>query len=135
MPPPINRVLETVIYCTDLDAAEKFYGGILGLQLGSRSGNRGLFYQVGNQVFLIFNPDETVKGGTVPAHGAHGVGHFALQIEDDQYDAWLEHLRSNGVAIEQEHLWPDWNARSIYFRDPAGNLAELITRGAWDIRS
>lgn len=135
MPPPVNRVLETVIYCADLDAAEKFYGGILGLSLGSRSGNRGLFYQVGNQVFLVFNPDETVKGGTVPAHGAYGAGHFALQIEDEQYDAWLEHLRQNGVAIEQEHFWPNWNARSIYFRDPAGNVAELITRGSWNIQS
>lgn len=135
MPPPVNRVLETVMYCTDLDAAEKFYGGILGLRLGSRTGNRGLFYVVGNQVLLIFNPDETVKGGTVPPHGARGAGHFALQIEADQYDAWLEHLRRHGVAIEQEHNWPDWNARSIYFRDPAGNVAELITRGAWDIHT
>lgn len=135
MPPPVNRVLETVIYCSDLDAAEKFYGGILGLQLGSRSGKRGLFYVVGEQVLLIFNADETVKGGTVPSHGAHGPGHFAIQIEPEQYDAWLEYLQNAGVAIEQEHAWPDWNARSIYFRDPAGNVAELITRGAWNIQS
>ena len=131
MPPPVNRVLETVIYCSDLDAAERFYGGILGLRLGSRSGNRGLFYVVDNAVLLIFNAAETVKGGTVPAHGARGSGHFALEIEPDQYDTWLAHLRSSGVAIEQEHFWPEWNARSIYFRDPAGNVAELITRGAW----
>lgn len=135
MPPLVNRVLETVIYCSDLDAAERFYGGILGLRLGSRSDNRGLFYRVGDQVLLIFNANETVKGGTVPAHGTHGAGHFAFQIEDDQYDVWLEHLRHNGVAIEQEHYWPNWKARSIYFRDPAGNVAELITRGAWDIHS
>lgn len=131
MPPPVNRILETVIYCPDLDAAESFYGGILGLRLGSRSGNRGLFYVVDDSVLLIFNPDETVKGGVVPPHGTRGAGHFALQIEPEQYDTWLEHLRSAGVEIEQEHFWPDWNARSIYFRDPAGNAAELITRGAW----
>lgn len=135
MPPPVNRVLETVVYCSDLDAAEKFYGGILGLELGSRSGNRGLFYVVGDQVLLIFNADETVKGGTVPPHGAHGPGHFAIQIEPDHYDAWLGYLQSAGIAIEQEHVWPDWNARSIYFRDPSGNVAELITRGAWNIQS
>lgn len=133
MPPPFNRILETVLYCHDLDAAEKFYGGILGLHLGSRAGNRGLHYIVNDQVLLIFNPDETVKGGVVPPHGAHGAGHFAFQIEPDQYDAWLEYLRMQGVVIEQEHEWPNWNARSIYFRDPGGNVAELITRGAWNI--
>lgn len=132
MPPPVNRILETVIYCSDLDAAEAFYGGILGLRLGSRSGNRGLVFAVDTSVLLIFNPNETIKGGVVPPHGASGAGHFALQIESDHYDPWLSHLRESGVAIEQEHFWPDWNARSIYFRDPAGNAAELITRGAWN---
>lgn len=131
MPPPVNRILETVIYCSDLDAAEAFYGGILGLRLGSRSGNRGLFYVVDTSVLLIFNPDETVKGGVVPPHGTRGAGHFALQIEPEQYDMWLDHMRAAGIEIEQEHFWPDWNSRSIYFRDPAGNAAELITRGAW----
>ena len=131
MPPPVNRILETVIYCSDLDAAEAFYSGILGLRLGSRAGNRGLVYAVDTAVLLVFNADETVKGGIVPPHGARGPGHFALQIEPDQYEPWLAHLRTSGVIIEQEHVWPDWNARSIYFRDPAGNAAELITRGAW----
>jgi catechol 2,3-dioxygenase-like lactoylglutathione lyase family enzyme len=125
--------LETVLYCSDLDAAEKFYGGILGLTLGARSGNRGLHYIVGEQVLLIFNPIETVKGGVLPPHGAQGAGHFALQIESDQYGPWQECLRSSGIEIELEHDWPNWNSRSIYFRDPAGNLAELITRGAWNI--
>ncbi len=135
MPPPFNRILETVIYCNDLDAAEQFYGGILGLHLGSRSSSRGLHYILDDQVLLVFNPDETEKGGVVPPHGARGAGHFALQIEADQYDNWLAHLRSCGVDIEQEHEWPQWNARSIYFRDPAGNVAELITRGAWNIKT
>lgn len=135
MPPPLNRILETVVYCPDLDAAERFYGGILGLTLGSRWGDRGLHFIVGNQVFLVFRPDKTQQGGTVPAHGATGPGHFALQIEPNQYEPWLAHLRACGVTIEQEHVWPDWESRSIYFRDPAGNLAELITRGAWNIHT
>ena len=33
---PIDRVLETILYVDDLDAAERFYGGVLGLELDSR---------------------------------------------------------------------------------------------------
>lgn len=131
MPPPVDRVIETVIYCPDLDAAEEFYGGILGLRRGARFGDRGVSYVVATNMLLIFNADETVKGGTVPPHGTRGPGHFALQIEPDQYDAWLEHLKSHGVEVVHEHYWSEWDARSIYFHDPAGNVAELITRGAW----
>lgn len=96
MPPPVNRVIETVIYCPDLDAAEEFYGGILGLRKGARFGDRGVSYVVANDMLLIFNADETAKGGTVPPHGTRGPGHFALQIEPDEYSPWLEHLKSHG---------------------------------------
>jgi catechol 2,3-dioxygenase-like lactoylglutathione lyase family enzyme len=34
------------------------------------------------------------------------------------------------VEVEHEHAWPS-GGRSLYFRDPAGNSLELITRGSW----
>jgi catechol 2,3-dioxygenase-like lactoylglutathione lyase family enzyme len=34
------------------------------------------------------------------------------------------------VDIEAEVVWPT-GGRSLYFRDPAGNSIELITRGSW----
>jgi catechol 2,3-dioxygenase-like lactoylglutathione lyase family enzyme len=131
-PPPVRRVIETCVYCDDLDAAEAFYSGLLGLRKIWRSQNRDLFYAVGDSVLLIFNPNETRKGGSIPPHGADGSSHFALSIDPDQYDPWLAYLRAAGVAIENEHAWPDWGARSIYFHDPSGNLVELITRPAWE---
>ena len=33
---PIDRVLETILYVDDLDAAERFYGEVPGLELDSR---------------------------------------------------------------------------------------------------
>jgi catechol 2,3-dioxygenase-like lactoylglutathione lyase family enzyme len=34
------------------------------------------------------------------------------------------------VAVESVVTWPG-GARSVYFRDPDGNLVELISRGFW----
>ncbi len=130
--PPINRVLETCVYCDDLDAAEAFYGGILGLKRFWRRDDRDLFFAVGDTVLLVFVSATTKEGGTLPPHGADGDTHFALQINPDQYDPWRDHLQRHGIAIEQKHQWPNHGARSIYFRDPCGNLVELITRPAWE---
>jgi catechol 2,3-dioxygenase-like lactoylglutathione lyase family enzyme len=34
------------------------------------------------------------------------------------------------VTVESVVVWPG-GAKSVYFRDPDGNLAELITPGFW----
>lgn len=41
-------------------------------------------------------------------------------------------MAANGVDIEIEVGWKE-KSRSLYFRDPAGNLVELITPGEWPV--
>ena len=129
--PPIEAVVETAVYTTDLDAAERFYADVLGLQLLGRDADRHVFFRVGPAgVLLIFNPRSTLKGGGLPAHGTTGAGHFALGIRPETLDDWRRHLAASGVVIEQEVAWPR-GGRSLYFRDPAGNAVELVTPGVW----
>ena len=130
-PPRINQIIETAVYFRDMAAADQFYGGILGLRKFSESDSH-IFYAVGRTVLLVFDPNSSRAQTQLPQHGTSGAGHFAFQIEPDQYEPWLIHLKSAGVAIEKEHLWNDWKARSIYCRDPEGNAVELITRPAWE---
>ena len=75
-----------------------------------------------------------VNSGDVPTHGAHGPGHVAFRIEDDEVDSWRNHLSDLGVEIERELNWPS-GGRSLYFRDPAGNSLELATAEVWEIRT
>lgn len=129
----IRAVIETGIYVNDLDAAEEFYGKILGLrQIGKEPGHH-VFFQVGDaDVLLAFLPAASLRGDLLPAHGAEGPGHFALGISPEDFDAWRAHLLSQGVSIEQEAKWPH-GGKSIYFRDPAGNAVELVTPGLWGL--
>ena len=39
-----NAILETVVYCDDLDAARAFYEGVVGLSLVSLEPGRHLFF-------------------------------------------------------------------------------------------
>jgi catechol 2,3-dioxygenase-like lactoylglutathione lyase family enzyme len=131
----ILAVVETAIYVDDLDAAEDFYHRILGLKVIGRESGRHVFFQVGDaNVLLAFMPSTTLKGDMLPPHGANGPGHFALGIEMQSLDAWRQHLKTHGVSIEKEIEWPT-GGRSIYFRDPAGNSAELVTPGVWQLPS
>ncbi|MBN9518308.1 glyoxalase/bleomycin resistance/extradiol dioxygenase family protein, partial [bacterium] len=72
----------------------------------------------------------TLRGTHLPAHGATGPTHFALGIPADALADWRNHLAACDVPVEHEQDWP-LGGRSLYFRDPAGNLVEFATPGIW----
>jgi len=134
-PPPPRRLLESALYAADLDAAERFYGGLLGLERIARVGKRHVFFRCGPGLLLVFNPEETVKPPTnpdlpVPPHGADGAGHVCFAAPADELDAWRARLDGAGVAIEADFRWPN-GARSIYVRDPAHNSVEFAEPALW----
>jgi catechol 2,3-dioxygenase-like lactoylglutathione lyase family enzyme len=129
-------VMETVLYVDDLDAAERFYTEVLGMEVIARDRRRHVFFRCGRGVFLVFNPAVTrtstahAAGIAVPLHGATGPGHMAFAAHEAELPAWRERLRAAGVAIETEIAWPQ-GGHSVYFRDPAGNSVELVTPAVW----
>ncbi len=137
MNPSLEGILETAVYADDLDAAEAFYGGILGLEKISRGGNRHVFYRCGAGVLLIFNPAETMKPPEpgalpVPPHGTAGHGHVCFRVGGNDIEAMAERLKAAGITIEADFHWPN-GGRSIYFRDPAGNSLECAEPRIWGI--
>ena len=134
----INKIVETCIYSSDLDGMKKFYVGILGLPPVQEEKDKLIFLQAGKSMLLIFDPVMTsMINGWLPAHGAQtppASVHFAMEIEGCDYQGWKELLAENKIVVEKE---VDWNGltRSLYFRDPAGNLVELITPGEWPVES
>lgn len=127
------RVLETCIYAEDLDAAHDFYAHVLGLQLHSRATGRHVFFHCGAGMVLLFNPNETEHAHPeeIPAHGSRGSEHICWAVERDELSQWRQKLADASVAIEHEQTWEN-GARSIYFRDPAGNSLEFATPRLWE---
>jgi catechol 2,3-dioxygenase-like lactoylglutathione lyase family enzyme len=126
-----TRIFETCLYAEDLAAAEQFYRDVLGLEVVYKNPERMLAFRCGPGVLLVFNPRRTrVRDLPVPAHGTDGAGHMAFLTPPEELDAWREHLRSCGVAIETETNWPEGGC-SVYFRDPAGNSVELAPPTLW----
>ncbi|OZO45736.1 glyoxalase/bleomycin resistance/extradiol dioxygenase family protein, partial [Pseudomonas fluorescens] len=50
---PPTAILESALYADDLDAAEAFYGGILGLERIVRVANRHVFFRLNGAMLLI----------------------------------------------------------------------------------
>lgn len=115
-----------------------FYVNKIGLELVSEEKGRLIFLEAGKSMLLIFNPENTkVKGNTMfPVHGAiitpPACTHLAFEIEKQDYEDSKNTLEQNNVSIEKEIDWDNnEGGKSIYFRDPAGNLVEFITKGNW----
>ena len=52
-------ILEAALYADDLEAAEAFYTGVLGLSVLARVEGRHVFFRCGLGVVLLFNPEAT----------------------------------------------------------------------------
>lgn len=128
----VQGVLETALYVDDLEAAETFYRDVLGLEVFASAIPRHVFLRCGNAMLLLFKPDEALKGGDVPVHGARGPQHVCFRVKEAELDQWAAHLHQHGVASEMDHRWPG-GGRSLYFRDPAGNSVELASPIIWGL--
>jgi XTP/dITP diphosphohydrolase len=129
--------MESALYVTDLDAAEAFYSGVLGLPRIAKVPGRHVFFRCGAGVLLLFNPAATRDAPPpdaklpVPPHGATGPGHLCFSATAEEIAAWKAHLEACGVAIEADFPWPASGGRSIYFRDPSGNSIEFAEPRIW----
>ncbi|MBI1385448.1 MAG: glyoxalase/bleomycin resistance/extradiol dioxygenase family protein [Rhizobiales bacterium] len=128
-------LLEAALYADDLDAAERFYAGVLGLEVVVRSSGRHVFFRLEGAMLLVFDPagSAAVPGDArlpVPPHGANGPGHVCLAASAAEIEGWRHKLTAAGVAIEADFDWPG-GGRSIYFRDPAGNSIEIAEPRIW----
>jgi catechol 2,3-dioxygenase-like lactoylglutathione lyase family enzyme len=133
-----SAILESALYVADLDAAESFYGEILGLERIAKVGGRHVFFRCGQGVLLLFNAEATKEPPSpgarlpVPPHGATGQGHLCFAASDEEIERWKVCLGEKGVAIEADFIWPG-GGRSIYFRDPSGNSLEFAEPKIWNL--
>lgn len=131
----VSGILETALYVSDPSATAAFYRRIFGFGTLRESDRLVALDVAGRSVLLLFRQGATdgpfdTGGGVIPGVAGGAPTHFAFSIEAEDVEPWKAKLAAEGVAVESVVDWPR-GARSVYFRDPDGNLAELITRGFW----
>jgi catechol-2,3-dioxygenase len=117
-------IREIELLCKDLTAAEKFYSGVLGLEIVKKE-TGCISFRTGTS-FITF----------ITAGSEEPVYHFAFNITPGLIHEALSWIQARGKIIcpDGEPIvdFPNWNAKSVYFYDAAGNILEFIAR--FDIR-
>ena len=131
-----RKIVETSIYSSHLEKMKEFYVDKLGLEFVSEQIGRHVFLKTDKNMLLIFNQavtaaeKETSHGASTPP----SMVHIAFEIESDEYVQAKHLLEKNNIHIEKEIAWENnIKSKSIYFRDPSGNLVEFITRNYWEV--
>jgi len=133
--PRVTGVLETCLHVEDVERSARFYEQLFGFPRMASDARFCAFNVAERSVLLLFRRGGTlepiaVPGGLIPPHDASGHTHFALAIPADDLNAWIERLKSAGIAIESHVRW-EHGGESLYFRDPDHHLVELATPGIW----
>jgi catechol 2,3-dioxygenase-like lactoylglutathione lyase family enzyme len=133
----VTGILETALHVEDVPRSREFYQNIFRFPVLQGDDRFCALNVADKQVLLLFKKGGStepiaVPGGIIPPHGGDGKLHFAFSIPAADLAAWEARLRDHGVAIESRVHW-ERGGDSIYFRDPDGHLAELVTPGIWAI--
>ena len=125
----IRGLGEIALRVADLDAMQRFYQEVVGLELLGRFDHAAFFriadgYGGHTQVLALFDRSgEAGYRGLDP--GRTTVDHLAFEIAEDDYEVEKARLERLGVRVNTaEHAWVRW--RSLYVDDPEGNTVEWV---------
>src|SRR5919106_443199 len=123
----VTGVSELVLEVVDLEAAEAFYAGVLGLPVVERWPDR--------EAIWVMAGDRTRIGLWRPQVGlARGRGgihvHYAMHVAEADYDATVARMSERGIEVEEHRFSFYADSRAAYFDDPDGNVVELWT---WEV--
>ncbi|MFG0245099.1 MAG: VOC family protein [Phycisphaerales bacterium JB052] len=139
----IRGIAEIVLNAQDIGLLSAFYQRVLGFALHAqhpKSEPTIVFLRVGAshtalnrshpQLLALIDPDRhpAARGKfDPPTRRAFPLNHLAFEIEEDEYNAHLEHLRCEGLE-PSEARFEHAQAKAMFFQDPEGNRLELICR-------
>lgn len=119
----IRNLDYTVIFARDLEAMRRFYSDTMGFELQRTLGDAWLEFRVGANV-LALTRRGVLFDDPSPAPGALSL-QLAFRVGPAEVDACAQALRSAGVRIEKEPTNQSWGHRTLFFRDPDGNVLEI----------
>ncbi|MBE3025245.1 VOC family virulence protein [Janthinobacterium sp. BJB1] len=123
----ISRLDHLVLTTRDKAACIDFYTRVLGMQLETFGAGRQAFKFGAQKINLHEYGKEFLPKAALPTPGSLDLCFIAAV----PLDAFIAHLARAGVAIEEgpvARTGANWPIRSVYLRDPDGNLVEVAER-------
>ena len=78
-------------------------------------------------IVFLGDPEEKPLRMQIASEGGSGTGLPAISIGVDDLDEALVRVRAAGAEPDYGPVTEPWGVRRFYFRDPAGNLINVVT--------
>lgn len=119
----INSLSYTVIFARNLPKLRHFYQEVLGFQIKRELGPQWIEFGLGGTV-LALTERGLMFDDAPPPPGALSV-QLAFRVAPDQVEACARSLLAKDVALCGPVTDQPWGHRTLFFRDPDGNVLEI----------
>jgi len=123
---PLNAIRSldyVVVFARDMAAMRTFYAAVLRLPVYRDVHPSWIEYRIGGSLLaltergFVFNDDPTPMGALSLQ--------LAFRVAPKEVDACAEALRQKGIKLVGEPTDQPWGHRTMFFRDPDGNVLEI----------
>ncbi|WP_217558028.1 VOC family protein [Paenibacillus sp. GbtcB18] len=115
------KIVELTLHALNLSELKQFYGERLGLPVTGET-DASFSFRAGNTNVTFVRT----------AQDDDSFYHFAFNIPENKIEEAAGWLRDRVELLGEEGdpvvHFESWNAHAVYFKDPAGNIVELIAR-------
>jgi catechol 2,3-dioxygenase-like lactoylglutathione lyase family enzyme len=120
----IRGIDYTVIFTRDMQTMRRFYGEILGFPLRRELSPTWIEYQVGGNTLALAIPRLTVADPPTP-YGSASL-QLAFKVSASEVDQCADELLRQGIQLLSPPTNQNFGHRTLFFRDPDGNLLEVF---------
>jgi catechol 2,3-dioxygenase-like lactoylglutathione lyase family enzyme len=120
----IRAIDYTIIFVRDFQAMRVFYQDVLGLPLSRELSDGWIEYRIGSNTLALARPSRTAADLPVPLGTASL--QLAFKVSAPDVDQCARELREKGIALLEPPTDQPFGHRTLFFRDPDGNLLEVF---------
>jgi catechol 2,3-dioxygenase-like lactoylglutathione lyase family enzyme len=113
----------TILFARDLPAMRKFYSDVMQFDVYHEIADNWIEFRIGSTILALAKPGLIVPDRPPPV-GTASV-QLAFRVRREEVDAVEAALRADGVTIVSPATDQRWGHRTLFFRDPDGNLLEI----------
>jgi catechol-2,3-dioxygenase len=121
MPTHLQSLDYVVLLCEDLSVMKSFYHEVLGFPI-ERDWEGWIELRAAAVLLTLRRRGRPYDGPGL--HGAAGV-QLAFRVEAREVDEWHVHLLENLVEIFEPPHDQEYGHRTLFFKDPEGNILEI----------
>jgi lactoylglutathione lyase len=120
---PIRSIDYTVIFARQMSKMREFYATTMGFPLHRKLSPKWVEYRVGSNILALAEPGMRFND-PLPPVGVMSL-QLAFRVAPQEVDVCAATLEERGVAIVSPPTDQPFGHRTLFFRDPDGNVLEI----------